>query len=157
VSVAEEEHALRGAMLLGFEHTLVVSPKARIAATAVLASPGGGSGIVIGLRARTLQRALGITTGQILIGKPGLPHHAAATLISHAIEIGIEIDGTAGPARVVRISELAPPPQGSQTYALRDLFVLTAGDAEKPAFTAAEAAPNISRDPPIKPHEDQVS
>jgi pilus assembly protein CpaF len=138
---ADEEAAVRAALQLGNDHTFLTSSAARAAASSVRAIAAGGAGVVVGLRARTLDRGLGLTIGEVLLARPGLPHHAAATLVANALEIGLEIETTnEGRARVVRIAEIDPPGPSSPAYALRDLFVYTAGGGGDAGFIATEAA-----------------
>jgi hypothetical protein len=90
---------------------------------------------VVGLPARTLERGLAMTTGELVLAKPGLPHHAATLLVSHAMEIGVEIKTVADRVLVSRIAEIEPPPPG-QGPILRDLFVMTTTEDGKEVMFA---------------------
>jgi pilus assembly protein CpaF len=141
VSISDEEAAVRAATSLDFEHTFITSPKASVAANAVTAITGGGAGVVVAVRARTLPRALTSIVGELVLGRPGLPHEAAANLVAHAVEIGIEVEGSADLApRIVRIAEIDPPSSGAAGCVLRDLFVHTAGPTMRPAAEASGEA-----------------
>ena len=140
VAPDETEKALRTAVLLGFEHTFAMSPIAGAAAATVTAITGGGSGIVLGLRARSLPKGLAITAGELMLGRPGLTQHAASLIVASAFEIGLEVNTVPdGRSCVVRIAEIEPSGSG-QGLQLRDLFVLTNAEDGKEAVFAATGA-----------------
>jgi pilus assembly protein CpaF len=133
---ADEEKVLRAAMSLGHEQLLVLSPKARIAAGIVTTITAGASGVVLGLPARTLEKGLALTTGELMLSKPGLPHQAASLLVARAMEIGLELKTVGSRPVIVRLAEIEPP-QAGQGPVLRDLFVMTTAEDGKDVVFAA--------------------
>jgi pilus assembly protein CpaF len=129
VGAAQEEPPLRMAPFLGFEQLLVYSPKASVAACSIMSIVGGASGIVIGLRSRTLQKGIALTIAELMLAKPGLSFASASLLVAHAVEVCVEVTSLPdGRACVTRIAELDPGGPG-QPPALRELFLrTTSGD-----------------------------
>jgi pilus assembly protein CpaF len=108
---AATTNAVRVAIELGADYTLVTSPKTSAAAAAIgaMATAGKTRGVLVTTGAPTLDRALAKLTSALMLARVGLELSAAAALVASNVDVAIEVAADSdGRPRITRIAEIAP-------------------------------------------------
>jgi pilus assembly protein CpaF len=142
---AHGEESIRAASRLLPDRLVVTSLGGSVTAAVVEAVGGGAEGVVAGVHAPSIRRALGRLPSQIALARPGTSTDAAREALGECFDLAVEVVRLGdGRIRVQRVSELDMGDRGGgTTLTPRDIFVLQGEGSGESAFTATGAIPKV--------------
>jgi hypothetical protein len=139
----DQERAISTTMLMEYDHVVVLPQTATAAALAIVAMNAASVSVVLGIRARDLERAIEILVAEVAIALR-VPHETAAVIVTQNVELGVELREVEGRSRVVRVSDLEGGARG-EPPTLRDLWVLGTSADGKGVFKETKAGSRTDR------------
>jgi pilus assembly protein CpaF len=145
---AHGEETVRAASRLLPDRLVVTSLGGSVTAAVVEAIGGGAEGVLAGVHAPSIRRALGRLPSQAALARPGTSTDAAREALGECFDLAVEVVRLGdGRIRVQRVSELEVSERaGGTTLVPRDIFVLQSEASGDSAFTATGVIPKVKDD-----------